>query len=358
MRQPEKGVCAVRTIVTLLTFVVLFATSTLAQQTEGVDRVLHFTATGSPQNIEEIATVIRSITDIPQASVDTTEKSLTLHGTAGQIALAEWLFTNLDKPASDPAPPGQNGAKHEYRVSDSDDDVVRLFYLTNPEVPRGMQEIATAVRSLASIRRMFTYNDLRAVAVRGTAEQGKVAEFLFAEMDKPAVVHTPAQKLQSGASPEFRMKEPPENLVRVFYLPNTETVRDFQEIVTLVRSITNLRYAFTYNSSRAIGARGTDDQIALAKWLFANLDAASIPEARSDPGAQEYRLSPTKDEFVRVFYLAHAVTREHLQETATQIRSKINARYVFTYSAPSAVAIRGTAQQIAQADRLIQEQDK
>jgi hypothetical protein len=128
-----------------LIIIVLAASSALAQQT---DRVLHFTATNSVEDFQEIASVIHYITDIPQPSVDATEKSLSLRGTPGQIALAEWLFSNLDKPTD--VPPG--AGKHEYRISDNPEDVVRLFYLTNPEVPHGVQEIATAVRSLANIR--------------------------------------------------------------------------------------------------------------------------------------------------------------------------------------------------------------
>jgi hypothetical protein len=151
------------------------------------------------------------------------------------------------------------------------------------------------------------------------------------------------------------MKEPSESLVRVIYLPNTKTVRDFQEVVTLVRSTTDLRWAFTYNAARAVGVRGTDDQIALAKWLFENLDAASTS---SHSGVNEYRFSPTTDDFVRVFYLASASAAEHLQETAAQVRQKFLLRRVFTYSVPSAVVIRDTAQKIALAGQLIQQQDK
>jgi hypothetical protein len=98
-----------------LTIVVLAASSALAQQ---IDRVLHFTATSATKNLQEIATVICATTDIPQTPVEAQEKSLALRGTAGQIALAEWLFTNLDKPTD--VPPG--AAKHEYRVSDSADE--------------------------------------------------------------------------------------------------------------------------------------------------------------------------------------------------------------------------------------------
>jgi hypothetical protein len=327
-----------QTIVTLLTVVTLFAAVTPAQE---ADRVLHFTATKSVEDLQEIATVIQATSNIPKAVVDTSEQSLALHGTAEQVALAEWLFTNLDKPTN--VPP--SGAKHEFRVSDGADDVVRVFYLTNPEIPWGVQEISTAVRSLVNVRQMFTYNDLRAIVVRGTSEQVRTVEFLFNEMDRPGVPQT------ASASPEFRMSEPPFNTVRVFYLPNTKTIRDFQEVVTLVRSITYLRYAFTYNAARAVPVRGTDEQLALTKWLFENLDAAS------HSGASEYRLSAT-DEFVRVFYLTHATTAERLQETATQIRSKTGIRNLFTYTVPGAIVVRDTAEKLALASRLIQEQDK
>lgn len=336
-----------RTIVTLLTIATLFAAATPAQE---ADRVLHFTATNSPQDFEEIATVIQATTNIPKVPVDTSEQSLTLHGTAEQVALAEWLFTNLDKPTN--VPP--SAAKQEYRLSDSADDVVRLFYLKNPEIPRGVQEVATAVRSLVNVRRMFTYNDLRAVAVRGTEEQIRAVEFLFTAMDKPAI--QPGQKLQSSASPEFRMTGPPFNTVRVFYIPNTKTIRNFQEVATLVRSIMDVRYLFTYNAARAVAVRGTDDQIALTKWLFENLDAASATATHS--GVDEYRLSPTTDDFVRVIYLTHPGTPERLQETASQVRTKASIRRLFTYTAPNAIVVRDTTEKLALASRLIQEQDK
>ena len=193
-----------RAIVALSTIAFL-APFAFAQQDATVDRVLHFTSADSPQTFEEIGAVIHSITDVGQAKVDPAEKSLSLRGTASQIALAEWLFTNLDRSTG-------NQARHEYRVLGNADDVVRLFYLTNPEVPEGVQEMVTAVRSIGEIWPMFTYNDLRAVAVRGTAEQMRLAEFLFAEMDKPAVAGGSSEKVQSTASPEFRMSEPQENV--------------------------------------------------------------------------------------------------------------------------------------------------
>jgi type II secretory pathway component GspD/PulD (secretin) len=222
--------------------------------------------------------------------------------------------------------------------------VVRLFYLTNPEAPTGVTGIATAVRARSGIRQMFTYNELRAVVVRGTSEQINLAEFLFDQMDKPGVPG-------SGASADFRMNSDTDRLARVFYLPNTKTVQDFQQLVTTVRTVAQLRYAFTYNTARAVAVRGTDEQVALAKWLFVDLDAAKT----ADSAVHQYQLPSSSDEFVRVFYLTQATASLH--ETAVQIQSKTHDAWVCTHNAPNAIVIRGTTGQIAEAAELIRQQD-
>jgi len=151
-----------------------------------VDRVLHFTSIESAQEFQEIGTVVSKITDIQQASVDTAEKALVLHGTAAQIALAEWLFTTLDRPVV--------AGKLQYQVSNSGDDVVQIFYLRNTETMQRLQEVATTVRSIGDIRRLFTCNALKAVVIRGTPEQAELAKFLFTEIDKPSIERDPSQQ--------------------------------------------------------------------------------------------------------------------------------------------------------------------
>lgn len=61
-------------------------------------------------------------------------------------------------------------------------------------------------------------------------------------------------------------------VVKVFYIKNATTVQDLQEISTTVRSVTEIRRAFTYNSQFAILVRGTADQVALAEKLIQDLD--------------------------------------------------------------------------------------
>src|SRR5882672_717319 len=130
----------------------LFACAVFAQPpAEPLERVLHLTLIQSDQQLQEIATDIRGITEIPQVSVDTAHRALTLHGTAAQIAVAEWLLNQWDTAA--PAQPPESAAAHEYRMSS--DDIVRVFHLAHAPTPQSLQEVATIVRSTAEIRRLF-----------------------------------------------------------------------------------------------------------------------------------------------------------------------------------------------------------
>lgn len=65
-----------------------------------------------------------------------------------------------------------------------------------------------------------------------------------------------------------------DEVVKVFYLKNVTSVQEFQEVVTAVRSVTDIRRMFTYNAQNAVMARGTVDQINLAEKLFHDLDKA------------------------------------------------------------------------------------
>jgi len=61
-------------------------------------RVFNFTQPENEQSFREMATVIDAIADIHNAIVDTAVRKLTIRGTAYQIALADWLFDQLDRP--------------------------------------------------------------------------------------------------------------------------------------------------------------------------------------------------------------------------------------------------------------------
>jgi general secretion pathway protein D len=63
-----------------------------------------------------------------------------------------------------------------------------------------------------------------------------------------------------------------DEVVKVFYLKNPTSTQEFQEIVTAVRSVTDVRRMFPYNAENAIVVRDTVDKVALVEALLHNLD--------------------------------------------------------------------------------------
>lgn len=63
-----------------------------------------------------------------------------------------------------------------------------------------------------------------------------------------------------------------DNVARVFYVQNTTSVQEFQELATAIRSVTEIKRVFTYNAQRAILVRGTPGQVALASKFIQDLD--------------------------------------------------------------------------------------
>jgi general secretion pathway protein D len=68
---------------------------------------------------------------------------------------------------------------------DYEDQVVKVFYLKNVSSAQELQEIATDVRSICDIRRLFTYNGQMALIVRAEADRVALAEKVIADLDKP-----------------------------------------------------------------------------------------------------------------------------------------------------------------------------
>jgi hypothetical protein len=262
---------AIQLVITTLFTPVVFGQSPAA---DNQNRVFHFTHTETAQELQEVATVIRAISDFRQASVDPAQKTLVLRGTAAQIALADWLFNGFDRPGNR-QPHDQQSAdqvKREYRLSGGGDNVVRVFYLTHAGTPQALQEVATLVRSMADIRRLFTYNAPRAMTLRGTADQIALAEWLVNELDNSANRQAGAQQSQNAAPHEYSMSGGGDDVVRVYYLTHAGAPQNLQDIAVHVRSTAQVPRLFIYNAPRAMALRGTAEQIALADRLIKESD--------------------------------------------------------------------------------------
>ena len=356
-----------RTVILALLSALTFNASA---QTQTADRVFQFQHINSSQNFLEVTTLIRTIADIQRFTLDEGEKSLGLRGTASQLKLAEWLFQQFDQPQFENSSP-KSAAVYQYTMDDGPDhaveifslqaidrsaeNVVRIFYLTNTKTVQMFQEVATLVRTTADIRRVFTYNAPRAMVVRGTADQVALAAWLVNAIDQHPEGESTEYLMPANSDPRG------DTVVHLFHIANAASIQDFQEIATAVRTIADIRRVFTYNEPRIFVARGTADQNVLVQWLVQQLDKPAIgqPGARAVASSSPYEYpSPVDaDHTIRVFYL-HSPTPQEFQQTAAQIRMKTGIRRVFTYNAPRALAVRGTIDQVAMAERLVKALDE
>jgi general secretion pathway protein D len=76
-------------------------------------------------------------------------------------------------------------ADNTQKRRDYEDFVVKVFYLQNVTTVQELQEIATNIRSITDIRRVFTYNAQNAILLRGSVDQVAVAEKIIQDLDKP-----------------------------------------------------------------------------------------------------------------------------------------------------------------------------
>ena len=120
-----------------------------------------------------------------------------------------------------------------------------------------------------------------------------------------------------------------------------------QETVATVRSIADMQRCFPLSARRVLVMRGNDDQMALAAWLLKQFDG---PAGR---GTTEFKLGGAGGQIAQVAYV-NAGTRESLLGTVSAIRTETKMQRLYPVHARSAVVMRGTAEQLAQAQQVIQ----
>jgi hypothetical protein len=319
---------------------ILFAAVAFGQtQGQSVDRVFQFTYTQDPQGLTEIANAIRIAAEVTQASLNTAAKTLTVDGTPGQIAVAAWLFSDLDQPAP------SNRAMQEYRPAGSVNDVIRIYYVTHIQGPQSFQEIVNAVRTIPQIPKVIPYFGQGAMVVRTTDSQAAMTAWLFHLLDVPAGV----QPVQNPSARQYASPGAANDQVQVLFLTHSMSPQSMQQIVNTMRVIPQLTKVFPSTATGAVSVRGPTATVALAAWLFSQLDQA--PQASSPP-PQQFQMPGGADDVTQVFYLTPATTAEAVKSIVTAVRSTVT-KLVFPDDMFNAVTLRGTAAQIASADLLI-----
>jgi hypothetical protein len=220
----------------------------------------------------------------------------------------------------------------------------RILRFVHIEEPQSLMEAATVIRSIAEIRDLKVDAESRTITLSGEPLRMDLAAWLSGNLDRSLTNQRPPVE-------RYEISSVVDPAIRIFYPARTQTIESLQELTVLMRSVVEIRRAFTFNRAPAVIMRGTRDEIAAAEWLFNELDQ----RATAHPASETWRLPGDEEGIIRVFYLRPALSVEELMKNAISIREEAKIRRMFTYNSSRAIAVRGTAEQVAVAERLIRE---
>lgn len=225
---------SMRTHLILLTLSIAI---TFGQPTVEQTQTFNLGSSATPSDLQDMTLLLRITGGLEHLT--TAPQQITVKGTAAELAIADWLFHELDQPT---------GSAYQIAKNDS----MRVIFVAETGTPRDLQEMGTVVRSTANCRKLMIHGSKRAVAVRGTAEELALVQWLVQQLDQPA----PADiAKRSPADYKFAT----DDAVRIFY--TAQVGQPLQELCTRVRSTIRIPQMFVYNHQGALVVRGTVDQL-------------------------------------------------------------------------------------------------
>jgi type II secretory pathway component GspD/PulD (secretin) len=211
------------------------------------------------RELQEVLNATRSAADVQFCAPYSALNAVVVRTTAGQMALADWMLSELDSTDARP------GTSLDFPMpGDRAGNLAQLFFLANTQTPQAIQEIVNAARSVSDIQRLFPLQVRHALVIRASAEQVALADWMLKQLDWPA-----GQPPAAPSPLEFRFAG---SLARVFFLNPAQTAESLQRITNTVRTAVQAQRAYPNNQAKAISMRGTGDQIARAAQLIKELD--------------------------------------------------------------------------------------
>ena len=308
-------------------------------------RVYHFANLKTAASFQEVANIFRIVDDISQVTVQASSDSLTVSGNAVQLATADWLFPQLDQSSAKPGPANQT------YTTTGDQGTIRVYHLTHTGSRAQLQEIINVLRSTADVPRVSPVSDSTTIALRGTADQAGVADWLVSLLD--AAAPTPGTPIQS-----HQIAAKLDTEIRLAHLSHATDPKSLQEVVNTMRTIGDMNRAFPVNSVGVVVFRGTTEQVALGEWLLGQVDLAA---GQQGPAPHQQLFTAPWDKSTsqaRVFYFAHAESPQAIQEITNAVRVNAHINRAYPCMGTRLLALRGSPEQIAQAADLISQLDR
>jgi hypothetical protein len=300
-------------------------------------KTFYFTPPVTPADMTAMATAIRTIVDLPDISVDEAHEALVAQGPVDRLVASRWLFDQLDRAGA--------GATAQYKMSGGKEEAIAVFRVSPAATVADLTALTTAIRTVTDIPRLFPYERQMAIVARDTPEKIAAADWVVRQLspyngDAPSV-DSPAYPLASERPDEANG----DWSIRVFRMDPKTTDSQLTSMVTAIRTVADLQRVFPFGSGKALIARGSPAQMAVAEWLVHELAkpaGASTVHQTTMPGLI--------DGVVRLFYVGQQMDVTPL---VTQLRSEVGIIRIFPFGNPSAVVLRGRPDQMSSVEALV-----
>ncbi len=254
-----------RTLVALILFAgIAGAQTAVTPPLPTQSTVVRLTNAPSEKALKEVATLLRTVTGSPYLSSNVAQSTIAVTGTPEQLALAEWLSKQVDKPAGWRPSDSEYGnpAAREYKLPSAPDELARVFYLRNTAAPQAVQEILTVLRVVADVQKLFFRSEPKMIAYRADPSYANLVEWLLPKLDSPS----------GDLSNTFKMPTPArdgsDDVFQVFYLKPPVALDEFQRLITALRTEVYIQKTFGTLSPPVLVVRGSPAQLSESAQLI------------------------------------------------------------------------------------------
>jgi hypothetical protein len=221
-------------------------------------------------------------------------------------------------------------------------DQTQTFTFSHVAKPEQVREFVNTVRQMSKIRNVNVVAGQPAFTVTANPEQLRLISWLLTELDRPS---------ESAPKPlvvhDYEYPKPRPPVVRIFRPARLSTPTELQETANAVRSLFEVERLTILTAGPAIAIGATQEQADGAEWLVRELDQP--PEVRT----RGFVIPSAPNGVVRLFFLpADTPVRTVLEKTRQLFTETGTGRIVACTSAP-AILVRGTAEQVAIAERIL-----
>ena len=274
-----------------------------------ISKVMYLPNFSTPYELQNVANMFRVIAEIKQVDQNPSEHTISLKGTAEQLAIAEKLVSvseslrssgshnpssvlvyqlkpSRPEPSVSEKAPG-NSSVATWTSCELNTCFIKVLYLPDFATTVELQDAANMFRTIADIRLICPDPSGHAISLKGTAEQLAIAERLVSVLEslqssngrnrsfvlvyelkgslpEPAVSEKVSE--QTILSMRKTICELTTCFIKVLYLPDFTTVQ-LQDTINRVRTTTQITHILPSQSRHLLVIRGTSEQVALTEKL-------------------------------------------------------------------------------------------